>query len=152
MTWLWIEQQEMSSTGCRSTKPLTSQNMSSTGTNWPRQTECFFIGNALHDLTWFQSSSFGNTFLIKHKWFFFNYRMNICLYSFILKLVPSVVLTVITGFLIHALYKAEERSARLKVGWQLIKPIELESYKHKTKKSTLPIHLGKTSIEQSTHQ
>ncbi len=46
----------------------------------------------------------------------FLYRMNIWLYSVILKLVPCIVLTVITGFLIRALYKAGERSARLKNG------------------------------------
>ncbi|XP_059088552.1 G-protein coupled receptor dmsr-1-like isoform X2 [Tigriopus californicus] len=44
------------------------------------------------------------------------YRANIWLYSFILKLVPCIVLTLITGFLIRVLYKAEERSARLKNG------------------------------------
>merc|ERR1719270_570966 len=44
------------------------------------------------------------------------FRINIWTYSFLLKLVPSIILTVITGFLIKALYKAEERSARLKKG------------------------------------
>ena len=44
------------------------------------------------------------------------FRTNIWLYSFILKLVPCIALTIITGFLIRALYKAEERSARLKNG------------------------------------
>ena len=38
----------------------------------------------------------------------FLYRTNIWLYSVILKLVPCIVLTVITGFLIRALYKASE--------------------------------------------
>ena len=46
------------------------------------------------------------------------FRINIWIYSFILKLVPSIVLTVITGFLIQALYKADRRSARLKNGLQ----------------------------------
>ena len=44
------------------------------------------------------------------------FRLTIWLYSFILKFIPSIVLTIFTGFLIHALYKAEERSARLKNG------------------------------------
>ena len=64
------------------------------------------------------------------------FRFTIWLYSFILKFIPSIVLTIFTGepvnpavkggfclhfqfclgFLIHALYKAEERSARLKNG------------------------------------
>lgn len=44
------------------------------------------------------------------------FRLTLWVYSFILKLVPSIILTVITGFLIQALYKAEERSARLKTG------------------------------------
>ena len=48
----------------------------------------------------------------RNEYFFF--RFTVWLYSFILKFVPSIVLTVFTGFLIHALYKAEERSARLK--------------------------------------
>ena len=43
------------------------------------------------------------------------YTVNMWLYSFVLKVVPCFVLTVFTGFLIRALYKAEERSARLKV-------------------------------------
>ena len=33
-----------------------------------------------------------------------------------LKLIPSIILTIFTGFLIVELYKAEERSARLKNG------------------------------------
>ena len=41
--------------------------------------------------------------------------INLWLYSLVLKVVPCFVLTVFTGFLIKALYKAEERSARLKV-------------------------------------
>ncbi len=44
------------------------------------------------------------------------FRMNIWLYAFILKLIPCIVLTVITGILIRALYKADRRSARLKNG------------------------------------
>lgn len=44
------------------------------------------------------------------------FRLTVWLYSFIIKLIPSIVLTIFTGFLIHALYKAEERSARLKNG------------------------------------
>ena len=44
------------------------------------------------------------------------FRLTVWLYSFIIKFVPSIVLTVFTGFLIQALYKAEERSARLKNG------------------------------------
>lgn len=44
------------------------------------------------------------------------FRLTMWLYSFILKFIPSIALTVVTGFLIHALYKAEERSARLKNG------------------------------------
>ena len=55
-----------------------------------------------------QISDFGR----QNSLFFF--RFTVWLYSFILKFVPSIVLTVFTGFLIHALYKAEERSARLK--------------------------------------
>ena len=42
------------------------------------------------------------------------FRVTIWIYSFILKFVPSIVLIFFTGFLIHALYKAEERSSRLK--------------------------------------
>ena len=53
------------------------------------------------------------------------------LYSFILKLVPCIVLTVITGFLIHALYKAEERSARLKNGNMYRRPSEPPQPRHK---------------------
>ncbi len=41
-------------------------------------------------------------------------RLNIWLYSFVLKVIPCCVLTSFTGFLIWALMKAEERSARLK--------------------------------------
>lgn len=41
--------------------------------------------------------------------------INLWLYSLVLKVLPCFVLTIITGFLIKALYKAEERSARLKV-------------------------------------
>ena len=41
--------------------------------------------------------------------------INLWLYSLVLKVVPCFVLTVFTGFLVKALYKAEERSARLKV-------------------------------------
>ena len=55
-----------------------------------------------------QISDFGQ----QNNHFFFGFT--VWLYSFILKFVPSIVLTVFTGFLIHALYKAEERSARLK--------------------------------------
>ena len=44
----------------------------------------------------------------------FFFRLTLWMYSFILKFIPSIILTVFTGFLIHALYKAEERSARLK--------------------------------------
>ena len=51
---------------------------------------------------------------LKHEQLLF--RLTIWIYSFIIKFVPSVVLTVFTGILIHALYKAEERSARLKNG------------------------------------
>ncbi len=40
------------------------------------------------------------------------YRFNLLLYLIILKIVPSIVLTVLTGALIQAMYKAEERSAR----------------------------------------
>ena len=46
----------------------------------------------------------------------FLFSLTIWLYSFMLKLIPSIVLTIFTGFLIHELYKAEERSARLKNG------------------------------------
>ena len=46
----------------------------------------------------------------------FLFSLTIWLYSFMLKLIPSIVLTIFTGFLIHELYKAEERSARLKKG------------------------------------
>ncbi|XP_040573094.1 G-protein coupled receptor dmsr-1 [Lepeophtheirus salmonis] len=42
------------------------------------------------------------------------YRINIWLYTFILKLIPCIILTIITGWLIKALYKVEERSARLR--------------------------------------
>ncbi len=48
----------------------------------------------------------------------FLYRMNIWIYSFILKLVPCIALTILTGGLVRELYKAEERSARLKNGGQ----------------------------------
>ena len=44
----------------------------------------------------------------------FFFRLTLWMYSFVLKFIPSIILTVFTGFLIHALYKAEERSARLK--------------------------------------
>jgi len=40
------------------------------------------------------------------------YRFTICLYLIVLKVGPCVVLTALTGLLIHAMYKAEERSAR----------------------------------------
>ena len=40
--------------------------------------------------------------------------MNMWMYSFILKFIPAVILTVITGLLIHAIYKADRKSARLK--------------------------------------
>ena len=46
----------------------------------------------------------------------FLFSLTIWVYSFMLKLIPSIVLTIFTGFLIHELYKAEERSARLKNG------------------------------------
>ena len=49
----------------------------------------------------------------------FLFKMTFILYSVILKLVPCIVLTIITGCLIRALYKAEERSARLKNGSNL---------------------------------
>ena len=42
------------------------------------------------------------------------YTMNMWMYSFILKFIPAVILTVITGLLIHAIYKADRKSARLK--------------------------------------
>ena len=48
--------------------------------------------------------------------------INLWLYSLVLKVLPCFVLTIITGFLIKALYKAEERSARLKVcQWLFLK-------------------------------
>ncbi len=40
------------------------------------------------------------------------YRFNMVLYLIILKIVPCAALTTLTGLLIHAMYKAEERSAR----------------------------------------
>ena len=46
----------------------------------------------------------------------FLFSLTIWLYSFMLKLIPSIILTIFTGFLIVELYKAEERSARLKNG------------------------------------
>ena len=48
------------------------------------------------------------------------YMVNMWLYSVVLKVVPCFVLTVFTGFLIRALYKAEERSARLKVSGSVL--------------------------------
>ncbi|XP_023346816.1 sex peptide receptor isoform X2 [Eurytemora carolleeae] len=44
------------------------------------------------------------------------YRLNIWFYSFFLKLVPCLVLTIFTGVLIRALYQAEEHSKRMKNG------------------------------------
>ena len=46
----------------------------------------------------------------------FLFSLTIWLYSFMLKLIPSIILIIFTGFLIIELYKAEERSARLKNG------------------------------------
>ena len=51
--------------------------------------------------------------------------INPWLYSLVLKVLPCFVLTIITGFLIKALYKAEERSARLKVCQEAISCTEL---------------------------
>ena len=42
------------------------------------------------------------------------YTVNIWIYSFILKFIPSVILTVITGLLIRGIYKADRRAERLK--------------------------------------
>ena len=67
------------------------------------------------DLQWTsqvcQTDSHGKRIGCKMTWL---YTMNMWMYSFILKFIPAVILTVITGLLIHAIYKADRKSARLK--------------------------------------
>ncbi|XP_040569528.1 G-protein coupled receptor dmsr-1 [Lepeophtheirus salmonis] len=67
-------------------------------------------GKIIYVLDWSEIATAHNKLL---------YRINIWLYTFLLKLIPCIVLTIITGWLIKALYKAEERSARLKNRVQL---------------------------------
>nr|XP_040569440.1 G-protein coupled receptor dmsr-1-like [Lepeophtheirus salmonis] len=62
-------------------------------------------GKVIYVLDWSEIATAHNKLL---------YRINIWLYTFLLKLIPCVILTIITGWLIKALYIAEERSARLK--------------------------------------
>ena len=51
------------------------------------------------------------------------YTMNMWMYTFILKFIPAVILTVITGLLIHAIYKADRKSARLKSNASKVKTL-----------------------------